>query len=79
MIQTSILTTIDIVNTPRIEIVNRSTNVPSGCDDYSVAVNAENGEKTKITASFENVSKRDITFHDFTKQLMRFEGITLMR
>ena len=57
-------TAIDKYITPRIDLAVRSKNVSSGRDAASVTPNSEGGEHTRITASFENVSDRDNTFHE---------------
>ena len=53
-IQNSILTGIDKIVAPRIELAIRSINASSGRDATSVAANSEGREHTGINASFEN-------------------------
>ena len=62
-IQNAILTAIDNIITPRIELAVRSINVYSGRDATSVTANSKRGERIWITASFENVSERNNTLH----------------
>ena len=62
-IQNAILTTIDDIITPRIQIAVRSINASSGRDATSVTADSERGERIGITASFENISERNNTLH----------------
>ena len=55
-IQNAILTTIDNIVAPRIELAIRSINASSGRDVTSVTANSERGEYVGINASFENAS-----------------------
>ena len=63
-IQNEILTAMDNNITTRINLAVRSKNVSSGRDAASVTANSECGERIGITASFENVSERNNTFHE---------------
>ena len=62
-IQNDILTAIDGIITPRIELTVRSINGSYGRDAASVTVNSERGKYLGITASFENISDRNNTYH----------------
>ena len=62
-IQNAILTAIDSIITPRIELAIWSKNASSGRDATSVTASSERGERVGITASFENVSERNSTLH----------------
>ena len=62
-IQNAILTAIDSVITPKIELAVRSINASSGQDATNVTANSELGEHIGITASFENVSERNNIVH----------------
>ena len=62
-IQNGILTVIDSIFTPKIELAVRSANAFSGQDATSVTANSERGERAGITASFENVSERNNILH----------------
>ena len=55
-IQNAILTAIDNIIAPKIEIVSRSINASSGRDVASVFVNSERKEQVGISASFESAS-----------------------
>ena len=55
-IQNAILTAIDNIVTPKIELAIRSKNASSGRDATSVSVNSERREHVGINASFENAS-----------------------
>ena len=66
-IQNAILTTNNNTVTPRIELVVRLINASSGRDAASVTEILELGERIGITASFENVSERNITFHELSR------------
>ena len=57
-IQNPILTAIDSIITPRIELAVRSINASSGRDARNLTANSERGEHIGITAPFENVSER---------------------
>ena len=63
-IQSEILAAMDNIITPRIELAVKSVNASSGRDVASVTANSECGERIGITASFENVSKRNNTLHE---------------
>ena len=63
-IQNAILTEIDSNITLRMELAVRSTNASSGREATSVTANSERGELIGITASSENVSEGNNTFHD---------------
>ena len=58
-IQNAILTAIDSINTPKIELAIRSINASSGRDAISVIVNSKCGEHIMVYAPFENVSERN--------------------
>ena len=60
-IQNAILTAIDNVVAPKIELAIRSINASSGRDVTSVTVNSERGEHVGINASFENASGNNNT------------------
>ena len=60
-IQNAILTAIEIIVTPKIELAIRSTNASSGRDVTSVIANSERGERVGINASFENASENNNT------------------
>ena len=60
-IQNAILTTIDNIVAPKIELAIRSKNAFSGRDVTSVTVNSECGEHVGINASFENASGNNNT------------------
>ena len=62
-IQNAILTAIDSILTPEIELALRSINASSGRDAISVVLSSERGEHIGITALFENVSQRNNTLH----------------
>ena len=55
-IQNAILTAIDSIVAPKIELAFRSIKASSGRDATSVTANSERGEHIGITAPFENVS-----------------------
>ena len=57
-IQNAILTAIDSVITPKIELEIRSIKASSGRNATNVMANSERGEHIGITAPFENVSER---------------------
>ena len=56
-IQNGILTAIDNIIAPKIELAFRSINGSSEQDATSITANSEPGEHVRITASFENVSE----------------------
>ena len=58
-IQNAILTAIDNIIAPKIELAVRSKNAPSGRDVTSVAANSERGEHVGFNASFENASRKN--------------------
>ena len=58
------LTAIDSIITPKIELVIRLMNESSGQDAASVTGHSARGERMVITASFENKSGRNNTFHE---------------
>ena len=62
-IQNAILTAIDSIFAPKIELAIMSMNASSGRDATSVTARSERGEHIGITALFENVSKRNNTLH----------------
>ena len=62
-IQNAILTTIDSIVTPKIELAIRSINASSGQDGTSVTANSERGEHIRITAPFENASGNNNVSH----------------
>ena len=55
-IQNAILTAIDNIVAPKIELAIRSVNASSGRDVTSVVANSDRGEHVAINASFENPS-----------------------
>ena len=55
-IQNAILTAIDNIIAPKIELAIRSENASSGADVASVSVNSERGEQVGISAPFESAS-----------------------
>ena len=55
-IQNAILTAIDNIVVPKIELAIRSINASSGRDATSVSANSERGEHVGISTSFENAS-----------------------
>ena len=59
-IQNAILTAIDNIVAPKIELAIRSINASSGRDVASVTANSERGERVGINASFENASENNI-------------------
>ena len=59
-IQNAILTAIDNIVAPEIELAIRSINASSGRDVTSVTVNSERGEHVGINALFENPSENNI-------------------
>ena len=58
-IQNAILTAIDNIIAPKIELAIRSANAFSGRDVTSVTANSERGEWVRINASFENASENN--------------------
>ena len=58
-IQNAILTAIENIVTPKIELAIRSINASSGQDATSVPANSERRERVGINASFENASKNN--------------------
>ena len=62
-IQNAILTAIDNITAPKIELAIRSINASSGRDVASVTANSERGEHIGINASFENASGNNNTLH----------------
>ena len=60
-IQNAILTAIDNIVAPKIEIAIRSINASSGRNATSVSANSERREHVGITTSFENASGNNIT------------------
>ena len=60
-IQNTILTAIDNIVTPKIELAIRSINASSGRDATSVSANSERREHVGINASFENASGNNNT------------------
>ena len=62
-IQNAILTVIDSIVAPKIELAIRSINASSGRDATSVTANSERDEHLGITARLENVSEENNTSH----------------
>ena len=62
-IQNAILTAIENIVAPKIELAIRSKNASSGRDVTSVIANSERGERVGINASFENASENNNTLH----------------
>ena len=62
-IQNAILTAIDNIIAPKIELAGNSINASSGRDVTSVAANSERGEHVRINASFENASENNNILH----------------
>ena len=60
-IQNAILTAIENIVAPKIELAIRSMNASSGRDATSVSANSECRERVGINASFENASKNNDT------------------
>ena len=60
-IQNAILTAIENIVAPKIELAIRSINASSGRDATSVSTNSERRERVGINASFENASKNNDT------------------
>ena len=60
-IQNAILTAIENIVAPKIELAIRSINASSGRDATSVTANSERGERVGINASFENASVNNNT------------------
>ena len=60
-IQNAILTAIDNIVTPKIEVAIRSVKTSSGRDATSVSASSEHREHVGINASFENASGNDNT------------------
>ena len=60
-IQNAILTAIDNIIAPKIELAIRSINASSGRDATSVSANSERREHVGISASFENASRNNDT------------------
>ena len=58
-IQNAILSAIDNIIAPKIELAIRSINASSGRDVASVTANSERGERAGINASFENASENN--------------------
>ena len=61
--QNATLSAIDSIVTPKIELGLRSINASSGRDETSDTANSERGQRIKITAPFESVSKSNNTLH----------------
>ena len=72
-IRNSVLTAIEIIITPRIELAIRSMNATSGWNTASVTSISERGEQTMINASFENLSARYFAFQEI-KNTDRIRG-----
>ena len=64
-IQNAMLTAIDSITTPKIELAIRSTHASCGRDVTSVMASSERGEHIGISAPSENVSERNNTLHVF--------------
>ena len=62
-IQNAILTAIDNIVAPIIDLAIRSINASSGRDVTSVTANSERGEHAGINASFENTSGNNNLLH----------------
>ena len=62
-IQNAILTAIENIVSPRIELEIRSINASSGRDVTSVTASSERGEHVGIDASFENASGNNNILH----------------
>ena len=62
-IQNAILTAIDIIVAPKIELAIRSINASSGRDATSVPANSDCREHVGINASFENASGNNNILH----------------
>ena len=62
-IQNTILTAIDTIVAPKIEIAIRSLNASSRRDATSVSAISERGEHSRNTALFENLSESINTIH----------------
>ena len=62
-IQNAILTAIENIVAPKIELATRSINASSGRDVTSVIANSERGERVGINASIENASENNNTLH----------------
>ena len=62
-IHNAILTAIDSIITPEIELAIRSINASSGRDATNVMADSECGEHIVITAPFEDVSERNKSLH----------------
>ena len=62
-IQNAILTAIENIVAPKIELAIRSINASSGRDVTSVIANSERGERVGINTSFENASENNNTLH----------------
>ena len=60
-IQNAVLTAIDNIVAPKIELAIRSINASSGQDVTSVSANSERKERVGINASFENASRNNDT------------------
>ena len=60
-IQNAILTAIDNIVAPKIELAIRSINASSGQDVTSVSANSERKERVGLNASFENASRNNDT------------------
>ena len=63
-IQNAILTAIDNIIAPKIELAIRSINASSGLDATSVSANSERKEHVGINASFENASRNNDTLDE---------------
>ena len=61
--QNALLTAIDNNITLKVELVVRSINASSGRDATSIRADSERGERTGLTASFENVSENNNVLH----------------
>ena len=62
-IQNAILTAIDNIVAPKIELAIRSINASSGRDATSVAANSDRGEHVGFNTSFENASGNNNVLH----------------
>ena len=62
-IENAILTAIDCIVAPEIELAIKSKNAPCGRDATSVTANSERGEHIEISALFENASENNNVLH----------------
>ena len=62
-IQNAVLTAVDNIVAPKIELAIRSINASSGRDQTSVTANSERGEHVGLSASFINASGNNNILH----------------